>query len=78
MICKTEQIKNALIDNNIPLAIRLSSRFFDRSEDTKLFKTAQSAIRNPNFYRQIGKSPDAIIDQAEKRLRDRFLNNGKS
>ena len=72
MQSKTEKIKQALIDGDVNLAISTASKFFDRGDDTKLFQQAKSAIENPGFYRQIGKSPEGIITRAKDRLIERF------
>lgn len=72
MQSKTEQIKIALIHNDYNKAISIASKFFDKSVDTKLFKQAQSAINNPSFYKQIGKDPQVIINQALEILKVRF------
>lgn len=73
MDTKTAQIIRALEAGDNRKALSLASRFFDRSDDTMLFKQAQGAANNPRFYRQIGKDPDAIVDAAINRLRARFL-----
>ena len=70
---KSDKIKAALISGDKVRAISIASKFFDRSEETQLYKQAQAAIGNPRFYRQIGKDPDAIVDAAVTRLRARFL-----
>jgi hypothetical protein len=68
MESKSAQIRHALSVGNVTKAISLASKFHDRSQDTKLFKLAQSAIINPSFFRQIGKDPDAIINEARLAL----------
>lgn len=72
METKTNQIKGLLDAGQVNKAISIASKFFDRSEDTKLFKQAQAAIQNPGFYKQIGKDPDAIVAQATELLAKRF------
>lgn len=73
MKTKSDIIKDALANGDTRKAISVASKFFDRSEETQLYKQAQAAIGNPRFYRQIGKDPDAIVDAAVTRLRARFL-----
>jgi hypothetical protein len=41
-------------------ALRIASRFSDRSDDTIAFKRAWDAHTNPSFYRQIGRDPAAV------------------
>lgn len=73
MRTKADQIRDALAGGDVERAISIASRFFDRSEKTRLYKQAQSATQNPAFYRQIGKDPEAIIAAALSDLRARFV-----
>lgn len=73
METKTQKIKDLLNKGDLKKAISIASKFFDRGDDTAIFKTAQSAMQNPNFYKQIGKNPEALISKAESRLKERFL-----
>lgn len=41
-------------------ALRIASRFGDRSPETIAFKRAWDAHSNPAFYRQIGKDPAEV------------------
>jgi len=69
---KSDKIRAALANGDTRKAISLASKFFDRSDETQLYKQAQAAIGNPGFYRQIGKDPDAIIAAAVESLTHRF------
>ena len=62
----------ALASGDNKKALSIASKFFDRSDKTKLYKQAQSAFNNPSFYIQIGKDPAAITDSAIADLRLRF------
>jgi hypothetical protein len=73
METKSNKIAAALRNGDERKAISLASKFFDRSEETRLYQQAQSAVNNPAFYRQIGKDPDVIIAQAVEVLTRRFL-----
>ncbi len=53
-------------------ALRIAARFFDRSGETKTFKRGIDAFNNPGFYRQIGKEPEQIIQDALEILANRF------
>ncbi len=72
MQSKTSTIRAALEAGDTRRAVSIASKFHDRSEDTKLFKTAQDCYTNPSFMRQVGKDPEAIIAQAQARLMERF------
>jgi hypothetical protein len=41
-------------------ALRIAARFFDRSNDTKMFKRGMTAHNNPGFYWQLGKDPEQL------------------
>ena len=53
-------------------ALSIASKFFDRSDETILFKRAQGALQNPSFYRQMGKDPDAIAAAAFDAMAAKF------
>ncbi len=72
MQTKTEIIKRALARGDRLLALRVASRFHDRSDDTRLFKRGLDAHHHPTFYRQLGKDPDELVAGAVKRLEARF------
>ena len=72
MKSKTQQIREALAVDDPIGALRIAARFFDRSADTKTFKRGIDAFNNPDFYRQLGKRPEQITQDALKTLADRF------
>ncbi len=72
MKSKVAQIQDAISIGDSKRAISITSKFFDKSEETKIFKSAQSAMLNPDFYRQIGKNPDEIISLAVAKIKDKF------
>jgi hypothetical protein len=78
METKSHQIAKAMDAGDHKKAISIASKFFDRSEDTKLFSQAQSAINSPSFYTQIGKDPGMIIDEALKVIKEKFCNAAPS
>jgi len=71
MQSKTNTIRAALEAGDTRRAVSIASKFHDRSEDTKLFKTAQDCYTNPSFMRQVGKDPAVIIGPAQARLMER-------
>jgi hypothetical protein len=72
---KTERIRTALHSGDWLSALRLASRFHDRSDDTLAFKRGFDAYQHPEFYRQLGKDPGKLINAAIKRLEARFCRN---
>jgi len=63
-ISKTDQIKTAWAAGDKLAALRIASRFGDRSPATQVFKRGWDAHTNPGFYRQIGKDPAALTEAA--------------
>lgn len=72
MKTKVAQIQEAIKSGDNKKAISIASKFFDRSEETKIFKTAQSAIISPDFYKQIGKNPDELVALAVVKIKEKF------
>jgi hypothetical protein len=72
MICKTDKIRSAWAAGDRIGPLRVAARFFDRSEDTMIFKRGMDAHNHPDFYRQLGKEPEQIIQDALEILADRF------
>ena len=70
MQSKTELIRATLDRGDWLAALRVASRFHDRSDDTMLFKRAFDASQHCDFYRQLGKDPDK--HSAVERLQARF------
>ena len=54
------------------LATRTSTTLADYSVETKVFKRGMDAYNNPRFYRQLGKEPEQITQDALETLADRF------
>jgi hypothetical protein len=57
MQSKTERIREAIAAGNCLSALRLASRFHDRSSDTLTFNRGFDAYQHPDFYRQLGHNP---------------------
>ena len=73
--CKLDQIRSAWASRDRIGALRIAARFFDRSADTKTFKRGMDAHNNPDFYRQLGKEPEQITQDAIETLAKRFILN---
>jgi hypothetical protein len=69
---KSDQIRSALVDGDWVAALRLASRFHDRSSDTVVFKRGFDAYRYRDFYLQLGKDPDDLVAAAVALLCRRF------
>jgi hypothetical protein len=60
MRAKIELLREAWAAGDKIAALRIASRFFDRSPETKLFQRGWDAHSNPGFYCQLGRDPEAI------------------
>jgi hypothetical protein len=72
MQSKTDRIRTTLGRGDWLSALRVASRFHDRSNDTLTYKRGFDAYKHPDFYRQLGKDPDELVKAAIKRLQTRF------
>jgi hypothetical protein len=72
VISKTDKIRAAWAEGDRIGALRIASRFYDRSDATKTFKRGMAAHNEPDFYRQIGKGPAQIVADALETLAKRF------
>ena len=72
MFSKTDQIRAAWAGDDKIAALRIASRFFDRSPETATIKRGWDAHSNPTFYRQIGKDPAAMTEAALDVLARKF------
>ena len=61
---KTDKIRTAWAAGDRIGALRIAARFFDRSADTKTFKRGMDAHNNPEFYRQLRKNPEQVVENA--------------
>jgi hypothetical protein len=53
-------------------ALRMAARFFDKSEDTQIFKRGMDAYNHPGFYRQLRQDPNQITAAAIQLLARKF------
>jgi hypothetical protein len=78
MESKTNHIRTALANGDWLSALRTASRFHDRSADTTAFKRGFDAFQHTEFYRQLGKELDKLIEAAMNRLHARFARASNS
>jgi hypothetical protein len=64
MQTKTDQIRAAWLAGDRVGALRIAARFFDRSNETMIFKRGMDAHNHAQFYRQIGQEPQELITAA--------------
>ena len=69
---KCSKIREAWASGDRIGALRIAARFFDRREDTQIFKRGMNAFNNPEFYRQLRQDPDQITTDALHLLARKF------
>jgi hypothetical protein len=72
MQTKTEQTRAAWLAGDQIGALRIAAQFFDRSGATKTFQRGMTAHNHPEFYRQLGKNPEQMVENALGVLVKRF------
>ncbi len=72
MQSKLDKLRNAWAAGDKAGALRIASRFSDRSEATMAFKRGWDARSNPDFYRQIGRDPVALENAAYAAMAAKF------
>ena len=65
-------IREALARNDGCEALRLAASFRHLGEHRDAIQRGWEACRNPGFYQQIGKSPDALIAVGVAAVRQRY------
>lgn len=70
---KTAQIREAWAAGDKLGALRIASRFTDQSGDTKAMQRGWDAHSNPDFYRQINKNPDELVEKAFAVIERKFI-----
>ena len=69
---KCSKIREAWASGDRIAALRIAARFFDRSEDTQIFKRGMDAHNHPDFYWQLRQDPDQITTAAVRLLAEKF------
>ena len=69
---KCSKIREAWASGDRIGALRVAVGFFDRSEDTQIFKRGMDAHNHPDFYRQLRQDPDQITTAALQLLARKF------
>ena len=69
---KCSNIREAWASGDRIAALRIAARFFERSEDTQIFKRGMDAFNHPEFYRQLRQDPDQITTAALHLLARKF------
>lgn len=72
MQTKLSKVLAAMDAGDWPKAFSIASKFGDLGAQRVAITRAQTAIHNPNFYRQLGKDNATIIEEGKAAMRARF------
>lgn len=72
MTTKLQQVKDAGLSGDWAGALRIASRFYDLGEDQAAIKRAHECMVRPSFYRQLGRDPEAAVQEGIAVLRRRY------
>jgi len=72
MRSKTDMIREAWANDDRIGALRVAAKFFDRSEATKVMQRGYQAHLRPDFFRQLGRDPEALTAAALDALARKF------
>lgn len=73
MTSRPQQIIDALGRNDGCAALRLAASFPHLGKEKEAITRGWAACQRPEFYRQIGKDPDVLIQLGIEALRRRYL-----
>lgn len=72
MDTKITRLRAAFSAGNIPAALRIAAKFPRLGDHAGPITRAWAAYSNPDFYRQIGQDPEALIVAGADALRDKY------
>lgn len=72
MRSKLDQLRTLWENGDRLGALRIASKYFDRSPATKTMKRGWDAYSNPSFYRQINRDPEALVGEAMRVMATKF------
>ena len=69
---KLAKLEGFMADGDIKSALRLANSFPQLGDEKKAITQAWSALNNPDFYREIGHCPDALVAAGIAAIRARY------
>ena len=71
---KLDAVQDAMRADDWPLAIRLAAKFPRLGDESKDIMRAHEALTRPDFQRQLGRDPAALVDAGKAALVRRYGN----
>jgi hypothetical protein len=72
MVTKLSQLMAMIEAGDWIAAIKFAAKFPDLGKERDSILRAKDAIHNPDFYRQIKKDPESLIEAGKDALRRRY------
>jgi len=72
MVTKLSQVLAAMEKNDWELALRIAAKFPQLGDQKNAIRDGHEAFVRPQFYRQLGKDPAALIERAKLALTERY------
>ena len=69
---KVDKLKNLLLEGDYLKALSMASKFPRLGKHREQIKLGHEANQNPNFYKQIGKNPDQLVQDGISALKERY------
>ena len=69
---KIDTLRAFMAAGNWPSALGLAAKFPRLGEHKTAITRAWEAIQRPEFYRAIGKNPDALVNEGIAALKERY------
>ncbi len=72
MKTKLAQVLDAMAADDWAKAFSIASKFGDLGAQEKAIMRAQAVKHSADFYRQLGRDPEKIIEEGKAAMRERF------
>lgn len=69
---KLAKIKQALLAGDQVAALRIAAKFPDLGEHREAITRAWASLQSPQFYREIGRDPEALFTAGVAAIRQRY------
>lgn len=77
MVTKLEAVRAAMAAGDTAGALRIAAKFPRLGKHDKAIRQGWAAIQTPDFYRQIGKDPAALVEAGKIAIVERFAPHGE-
>ena len=72
METKSDKLKALLLEGNYAKALSMAAKFPRLGKHKDQIRLGHEANQNPNFYKQIGKNPEQLVQDGIAALKERY------